>query len=48
VPAKMNARIILNYALRNAEWAGGPTLESQLPSEMLIDYVRVYRTIAEQ
>jgi hypothetical protein len=48
VPAKMNARIILNYALRNAEWAGGPALESQLPSEMLIDYVRVYRTIAEQ
>ena len=48
VPAKMNAFIILNYALRNADWAGGPAVESQLPAEMLIDYVRVYRTTAEQ
>ena len=48
VPAKMNARIILNYALRNADWAGGPTVESQLPSEMLVDYIRVYRTTTEQ
>ena len=44
VPANMNARIILNYALRNAEWAGGPAEDSQMPSEMLVDYVRVYDT----
>ncbi|MGI9459416.1 MAG: hypothetical protein ACR2NF_05410, partial [Pirellulales bacterium] len=46
VPAKMNARIILNYALRNADWAGGPAENSQMPSEMLVDYVRVYDTTA--
>jgi len=46
VPAKMNARIILNYALRNTDWAGGPAVDSQLPSEMLVDYVRVYDTSA--
>jgi hypothetical protein len=46
VPAKMNARIILNYALRNADWAGGPAVDSQMPSEMLVDYVRVYDTSA--
>jgi hypothetical protein len=44
VPAKMNARIILNYALRNADWAGGPAEDNQMPSEMLVDYVRVYNT----
>ena len=44
VPANMNARINANYALRNAEWAGGPAEDSQMPSEMLVDYVRVYDT----
>ena len=43
----MNARIILNYALRNADWAGGPAVDSQMPSEMLVDYVRVYGTTAD-
>jgi len=44
IPEKMNARIILNYALRNADWAGGPAEDNQMPSEMLVDYVRVYNT----
>ncbi len=46
IPATMNARIILNDALRNADWAGGPAEDSQTPSAMLVDYVRVYDTRA--
>jgi hypothetical protein len=43
VPNPLNARIILNYALRDAAWAGGPPKEKQLPAEMLIDCIRVYQ-----
>jgi len=43
VPKDMHARIILNYALRTAVWAGGPPDDRQLPAEMVIDYLRVYR-----
>ena len=42
VPRELNSQINLNYALRNAEWAGGPAEKVQLPAEMLVDYVRVY------
>lgn len=42
VPEKLHAQININYALRNAGWAGGPVRDDQLPAEMVLDYVRVY------
>ena len=38
-----NAQFNLNYAIRNAKWAGGPVKDEQLPSKMYIDYVRVFK-----
>lgn len=43
VPKDLNARIILNYAFRTDTWAGGPANDAQLPSEMIVDYIRVYQ-----
>ena len=40
VPKNLHARVNLNYAIRNAAWAGGPVRDEQLPSEMYVDYVR--------
>jgi len=42
VPKNLNSQINLNFALRTAEWAGGPVNHEHLPAEMLADYVRVY------
>lgn len=43
VPQRMENRIILSHSLRDAERAGGPIDVSQLPSEMLVDYIRIYQ-----
>jgi len=43
ISKSLNERIILNYALRNDAWAGGPANDEQLPSEMVVDYIRVYQ-----
>lgn len=42
IPERLHAQININYALRNAEWAGGPVRDEQLPAEMILDYIRVY------
>ncbi len=43
MPERMANRIILSHSLRDAERAGGPIDGSQLPSEMLVDYIRIYQ-----
>ena len=43
VPKDLYAQVILNYAIRNAEWAGGPVKDEQLPSKMYVDYVRFFK-----
>ena len=43
VPKNLNAQVNLNYAMRNAQWAGGPVRDKQLPSKMYVDYVRVFK-----
>lgn len=43
VPKDLYAQVILNYAIRNAEWAGGPVRDEQLPSKMYVDYVRFFK-----
>ena len=40
---EFHAQVNLNYAMRNAAWAGGPVRDEQLPSEMYVDYVRFFR-----
>lgn len=42
VPKNLHAQVILNYAMRNAKWAGGPVQDDQLPSKMYVDYVRFF------
>ncbi|EOD35004.1 hypothetical protein EMIHUDRAFT_228046 [Emiliania huxleyi CCMP1516] len=42
VPSNLDARVILEYTLRDPLWAGGPINNSDLPSEMLVDYIRFY------
>jgi hypothetical protein len=42
VPQNLHAQVNLNYAMRNAKWAGGPVQDDQLPSKMYIDYVRFF------
>ena len=42
VPKNLHAQVNLNYAMRNAAWAGGPVRDEQLPSKMYVDYVRFY------
>jgi hypothetical protein len=43
VPQNLHAQVNLNYAMRNAKWAGGPVQDEQLPSKMYVDYVRFYK-----
>ena len=43
VPKNLHAQVNLNYAMRNAEWAGGPVKDEQLPSKMYVDYVRFFK-----
>jgi hypothetical protein len=43
VPQNLHAQVNLNYAMRNAEWAGGPVKDEQLPSKMYVDYVRFFK-----
>jgi hypothetical protein len=43
VPKNLHAQVNLNYAMRNAEWAGGPVRDEQLPSKMYVDYVRFFK-----
>ncbi len=43
VPNNLHAQVNLNYALRNAKWAGGPVRDEQLPSKMYVDYVRFFK-----
>jgi len=43
VPQNLHAQVNLNYAMRNAKWAGGPVQDSQLPSKMYVDYVRFFK-----
>lgn len=40
---KFNNYLILNYRVSNQGWIGGPINDSQLPSTMKVDYVRVYK-----
>ena len=47
VPRSLNNYLVISSALRNAQWAGGPINDRQLPSEMLIDYVRIFRISPE-
>jgi hypothetical protein len=42
VPKNLHVQVNLNYAMRNAAWAGGPVRDEQLPSKMYVDYVRFY------
>ena len=42
VPKNLHAQVNVNYAMRNAAWAGGPVRDEQLPSKMYVDYVRFY------
>jgi hypothetical protein len=44
IPKKLSSNLIINYAMRDFEWAGGPINDAQLPAEMVIDYIRVYQT----
>ncbi len=39
---RMNHYFKLNFALRQAEWAGGPVNDDHLPARTLVDYIRVY------
>ena len=43
VPKNLHAQVNLNYAMRNAKWAGGPVQDDQLPSKMYVDYVRFFK-----
>ncbi len=43
VPKDLHAQVNLNYAMRNAGWAGGPVRDEQLPSRMYVDYLRAFR-----
>lgn len=43
VPAVLDNSLILNFELRDADWAGGPVQTNQLPAQMVIDYIRVYQ-----
>ena len=43
VPEHLENSLVLDFSLREVEWAGGPIDEEQLPSQMLIDYIRVYQ-----
>ena len=43
VPENLHAQVNLNYAMRNAVWAGGPVRDEQLPSKMYVDYVRFFK-----
>jgi len=42
VPQNLHAQVNLNYAMRNAKWAGGPVQDVQLPSKMYVDYIRFF------
>jgi|MDTG01.4.fsa_nt_gb hypothetical protein len=43
IPNPLQSSLIINYAMRSANWAGGPIDHEKLPAEMLVDYIRVYQ-----
>ncbi|VGO20801.1 glycoside hydrolase family 16 protein [Pontiella sulfatireligans] len=43
VPGDLENSLVLDFSLREADWAGGPILKEELPSRMVIDYIRVYQ-----
>ena len=42
IPNPLRSNLIINYAMRDTTWAGGPIDDEALPSSMKIDYIRVY------
>lgn len=43
VPARLENSLVLDFSLREVNWAGGPIDKEQLPAYMLVDYIRVYQ-----
>ena len=42
IPNPLRSNLIINYAMRDTTWAGGPIDDEALPSSMKVDYIRVY------
>jgi len=42
IPNPLHSNLIINYAMRDTAWAGGPIDDEALPSSMKVDYIRVY------
>ena len=42
IPNPLRSNLIINYAMRDTIWAGGPIDDEALPSSMKVDYIRVY------
>ena len=42
IPNPLRSNLIINYAMRDSTWAGGPIDDEALPSSMKVDYIRVY------